>query len=66
MSEVTIASIHYSDDGECLHAVLASWIQTGNAVIQDLLRALENKTVGREDIAIKIRQLEGEARTRVC
>ena len=65
VSEDTIASIHHLDDGECLHAVLTSWIQTGNAVIQDLLRALENKTVGREDIAIKFCQLEGEARTRV-
>ena len=65
VSEGTIASIHHSDDGECLHAVLTSWIQTGSAVIQDLLHALENITVGREDIAIKIRQREGEDRTSV-
>ena len=59
VSEGTIASIHHSDDGECLHAVLTSWIQTGNAVIQDLLRALENRTVSRHDIAKEIRDLQG-------
>ena len=65
VSAGTIASIRDPDDGECLHAVLTSWIQTGDAVIQDLLRALENITVGREDIAIKIRERKGEDRTRV-
>ena len=61
----TIASIHDPDDGECLHAVLTSWIQTGKAVTKDLLGALENKTVGRQDIAKEICNLQGNDRSDV-
>lgn len=39
--------------------VLTSWIQTGKAVTKDLLGVLENKTVGRQDIAKEIRDLQG-------
>ena len=47
VSEGTIASIHHSDDGECLHAVLTSWIQTGSAVIQDLLLSVGKTLLSR-------------------
>ena len=55
----TIASIRDPDDGECLHACAHLLIQTGKAVTKDLLGVLENKTVGRQDIAKEIRDLQG-------
>ena len=65
LSEGTIQSIHEPHDGVCLHAVLSLWMQTGGATINDLLKALEDKTVGRHDIANKIRAREGEDRIEV-
>ena len=65
LTEGTIHSIHEPDDGEALHRVLTQWIQSGNATIQDLLKTLEDPTVGRSDIANRIRTLRGKDRTDV-
>ena len=65
LSEGTIDSIHEREDGESLHTVLKTWMQSGKATIQDLLNALEDPTVGRTDIANEIRSLEGSNRTAV-
>lgn len=58
----TIRAIHESNDGENLHEVLTTWIVTGNAMIHQLLDALEDTTVSRRDIADEIRSLKGEER----
>ena len=65
LSEGAIQSIHDQDDSECLHAVLLIWIHTGNATINDLLDALENRTVGRRDLAHNIRALKGKDRINI-
>ena len=62
LSEGTIQSIHEPDDGECLHAVLSRWMKTGQATISDLLKALEDRTIARHDIAHHIRALKGKDR----
>ena len=65
LSEGTIDSFHEPNDGESLHKVLKKWMGSGKATMHDLLMALDDVTVGRMDIAEKIRKLEGEARTEV-
>ena len=65
LTEGTIDSIHEPNDGESLHKVLKKWMESGKATMHDLLMALDDVTVGRIDIAKKIRKLEGEARTEV-
>ena len=57
LTEGAIQSIHEPNDGESLHKVLAHWIQSGTATMPDLLRALEDVTVSRRDIANEIRAL---------
>ena len=56
----TIRTIHDKKDDECLHTVLSFWIQSGNATILDLLQALTDKTVAREDIKNEIHILKGK------
>ena len=51
-------SIH-EDDDESLHQILTRWIHAGNATIQDLVIALEHPTVGRKDIAGRLRSQKG-------
>ena len=65
LSDGTIRSIHESDDGERLHQVLSLWIQAGSATIHNLLNALEDVSVGRNDIANEIRSLKSEQRVNV-
>ena len=65
LSEGTIDSIHEPEDSEGLHKVLKKWMGTGRAKTQDLLEALEDKTVGRGDIAKELRAREGKERTEV-
>ena len=65
LSEGTIDSIKEPNDGESLHMVLKKWMQTGKATIQDLLTALEDRTVDRTDIANEVRTLKGKNRTAV-
>ena len=59
LPEGTICSIHESSDGESLHQILTHWMHAGNATIQDLLTALEDRTVGRRDISNKLRSRKG-------
>ena len=61
ISDDIIRTIHYTDDGECLNEVLSKWINSGKATISDLLRALANKTVDRNDIKNGIHVLKGKA-----
>lgn len=56
---------HGPDDKECLHRALSAWIHTGKATVYDLLKALEDPTVERRDIANQIRNLKGEERINV-
>ena len=65
VTEGNIQSIRCNEDSECLIAVLSKWINTGRAKTNDLLEALEEPTVGRTDIANKIRDLKGEERAKV-
>ena len=65
VTEGNIQSIRFSEDSECLNAVLSKWIITGRAKTNDLLEALEEPTVGRTDIANTIRNLKGEERAKV-
>lgn len=65
LTEGTIATIHDLDDNESLHKVLSLWMHSGNAMIQDILKALEHVTVSRVDIAKKIRALKGKDRTQL-
>ena len=65
LPEGTIQSIHEPDEGECLHAVLSLWMQTGQATINDLLEALENPPIARRDIAHEIRALRGKDRINI-
>ena len=65
LSEGTIDSIKEPNNGESLHVVLKKWMQTGKATIQDLLSALEDRTVDRTDIANEVRALKGKDRTAV-
>ena len=65
LREGAIRSIHQTRHGECLHAVLSLWMQTGQATINDLLEALENRTVARNDIAHKLRALKGKDRINI-
>ena len=65
VTEGNIQSIRFNEDSECLNAVLSKWIKTGCAKTNDLLEALEEPTVGRTDIANKIRNLKGEERAKV-
>ena len=60
ISEGTINTIHENDDGESLHQILTRWIKSGNATIQDLLKALEDQTVGRRDIVNEILSRKGK------
>ena len=59
LSEGTVCSIHESSDGESLHQILTHWIHAGNATVQDLLKALEDPTVDRRDIAHELRSRKG-------
>ena len=61
ISDDTISTIHYTDDGECLNKVLSLWIYSGKATIRDLLRALADKTVKRNDIKNEINVLKGKS-----
>ena len=61
ISDDTIRTIHCTNDGECLNEVLSLWIHSGKATISDLLRALANKTVDRNDIKNEIHILKGKA-----
>ena len=63
--EGMLQSIHDQNDGECLNEVLSRWIHTGQATINDLLKALEDVTVGRHDIAHEIRARKGEDRIHI-
>ena len=63
ISDDTISTIHYTDDGECLHKVLSEWIHSGKATIHDLLQALADKTVERNDIKNEIHVLKGKSYT---
>ena len=65
VTEGYIRSIRSSEDSECLNDVLSKWINTGRAKTTDLLKALEEPTVSRTDIANKIRDLKGEERAKV-
>ena len=65
LPEGTIQSIHEPHDGECLHMVLSMWMQTGRATISDLLKALDDRTVARRDIARNIRALKGKDRINI-
>ena len=65
LTEGSIDSIHEPDDGESLHKVLKKWMESDKAMMHDLLMALDDVTVGRMDIAEKIRELKGKARTEV-
>ena len=58
-TEGDIDAIHEHNDGECLHQVLSQWIHTGRATINDLLKALENKMIGRPDIVREMHLLIG-------
>lgn len=60
ISEGTMLTIHDKKDDECLHTVLSFWIQSGNATILDLLQALTDETVAREDIKNEIHILKGK------
>ena len=51
------------DDGQRVERVLVEWLHTGKATVHQLLRALEDKSVRRHDIAMEIRSREGEDRT---
>ena len=64
-SDGAIRSIHEPSDGDCLHAVLSIWMHTGRATINDLLKALENPSIARGDIANKIRALKGRDRINI-
>ena len=60
ISEGTMLAIHDKDDDECLHMVLSLWIHSGKATIRDLLRALADETVDRNDITNEIHVLKGK------
>ena len=60
ISEGTINTIHVDDD-ESLHQILTRWIQSDRATIQDLLTALEDPTVGRNDIVNEILSRKGKS-----
>ena len=60
ISDGTIRSIHEPSDGESLHHMLTLWMQSGTATIQDLLKALEDSTVGRKDIVNEILSRKGK------
>lgn len=57
LSEGDISAIHESDE-ESLTKVIKLWMQSGEATLLTLLKALEDKTVSLLDIANEIR--EGE------
>ena len=61
ISEGTMLAIHDKDDGDCLHRVLSLWIHSGKATISDLLQALADETVKRNDIKNEIHILKGKA-----
>ena len=65
LSEGAIQSINEPHDGECLHMVLSLWMKTDRATINDLLKALEDITVGHRDIADEIRALNGRDRINI-
>ena len=60
ISDGTIRSIHEPSDGESLHQILTLWMQSGTTTIQDLLKALEDSTVGRKDIVNEILSRKGK------
>ena len=59
ITEGFIASTKGVDDYDCLRKVLSKWMHTSKATIDDLLSALEDPSVGRNDIARDIRALKG-------
>ena len=61
ISDDIICTIHCAKDGECLNEVLSRWIHSGKATISDLLLALANKTVDRNDIKNEIHVLKGKS-----
>ena len=60
----TLQSIKFEgelhDDNDRLNEVLSKWMHSGQATIDQLLKALEDPCVGRGDIANKIRSLRGD------
>ena len=61
ISNDIVCTIHCTDDGECLHTVLSKWIHSGKATISDLLLALADETVERNDIKNRIHVLKGKS-----
>lgn len=61
----SIGRSHHDNDSECLNEVLAKWMHSGKATIDQLLEALEDPAVQRNDIAAEIRALKGDKRNRV-
>ena len=66
LSEGTVDSIKEPNDDESLHVVIKKWLQTDNATFQDLINALEDPTVARNDIANDVRALEGRSTTEIA
>ncbi len=46
------------DDGDYYREMLTSWMQTGEAKIEDLLEALKGPSVGMSDVARKVGELD--------
>ena len=60
-----IVDQYLRDDGQRMERVLVEWLHTGKATVHQLLRAFEDKSVRRHDIAMEIRSREGKDRTAI-
>lgn len=61
----TMDTIYGSDD-DCMHEVVKMWIHTGKATMSKLLKALEETTVARGDIAKDIREARRKTGSKYC
>lgn len=59
LTEGTISAVHEPDDGESLTVVIKLWMHSGKATTHTLLKALEDNSVARCDIANKLRKQQG-------
>ena len=60
----TLRSIR-GEDAHCLNKMLTKWMHSGKATIDQLLGALEDRSVRRGDIVNEIRAFEGDKRSKV-
>ena len=61
----SIGRQYRGNDNECLNEMLTRWMHGGKSTMDQLLEALEDPSVRRDDIVRQIKALKGDKKSRV-